>query len=284
MTDSKTRRRTKLLAAAAAVTMMAAAFTMQAAAHDKQEIERDALAWMDQTAAAAGTDLEAFKGLFGAGISEDTIQSYFYEDWSNYTGKDQHFATLVIDADPYFYVDITSAICSGTYPDTSVEYSDWAGAFQYNEAGTFVCTGSDDAINAINEKYFDVLPSGMKEASQNGRNCTEFDAYKFWYLDSSHVVQGALDASLRYAWQDEEGNLWLALLAYNGTGANRSFTSIHLTLKDDVLGTVYDGGLDGFSLMNGQNTLKVYQIPFSEVLTGTGVWGSMNSHVSTDNL
>ena len=262
----------------------AAAFSMQISARDAQDVESDVLAWMDQAIANAGSNYDAFRALYTSNSPEDTVQSDFSTDWSRYTGKDQHFATVVIDADPYYYVDITSAICAGSYPDTHSEYSDWGVAFRYEDENTLKADFSEEALAVLNEHFFDILPDGMADAHNNGRNATEFNASRYWYMNSNHVVHGSLDTLLKYAWQDEEGNLWVALLASNGTDANRAFNSITLTLADDALGTVYEGSLDGFTLMNVQNTLKVYQIPYSEVRTGTETWGSMNYSIDTTNM
>ena len=248
-----------------------------------EEIETEAIAIMDQLAAAGGRDYNLFRSFYMDDTDESIVKADYERNWSDYTERDQHFATLVAEADPYYFVDITSAINVGAYPDFSADYTDWTLFFEDTENGLKI-TYSQECSDRLNELFYDVIPEECGQAGVNGRNATQFNTSSYWYRNNEHVVEGPLIEMLKFAWQDEEGNLYLCFMLSNGTGANRGYSSFYVTLTDDVLGPVYEGDVYGqevqgsFSVMNGKNQIVICKIDASEVLTGTETWGSMTYH------
>ena len=252
-------------------------------AKTNSEVEAEAVALWDRMAAAAGTDYDEFRSCYTDDSNEDGIMSDFEFDWSNYTGKDQHFATVIAAADPYYYINVTSAICAGSYPNAHNEFANWAVLMEDTEDGLKSCLSQEKGEKANQEFDFGaVYPEGCLEASNYGRNATEFNNSMYWYMNPDNVIWGPLCENLKFAWQDEEGNLYFAILVNNGSGGNRYYTSMTLTLTDDALGTVFDGELTDnvvegtLSIMNGKNELLICKVDSAEVLTGTQTWGSMN--------
>lgn len=251
--------------------------TQQTGTRSRQEVEAAAMDIMNKMFTYAGNDYDAFTDLYTE-TPEEIIQSDYNADYSDFTQKDQHFVTLVCSKDDYYRVDYTAAICAGFYPDYRTNYMSSGLVLKDTEEGWKIDFGNT-AVEQINSAYMDTYPDGLLDAYNAGRNASEFDSYIHWNYNPQNVVKGDLAVKLKYMWQDENMDLHLVLLYANGTGANRSVYNTKVTVTDDTLGTVFDGYVDDFVIMNGSNALREYVIPGDQVLTGTQTWGNMSSHV-----
>lgn len=261
------------------------------------EIEQMAVEWMDKAVSLAGgtgassiyegSGYDEFSKLFDASVKDSMIQ-YFYDgsyDYSWYTGKDQHFASVVASAYPYYQIDVVSAICAGQYPDYHTQTSSFGieNFVMTDEGLKYTVYPSDtDIQQKLNESFASILPDGYKDAWDAGRNVGHtYDNYGTWHVNPAHCVWGSLDINVAYEWIDEEGNLCIAFNLANGTGGNRSIYNFSYTLTSDKAGTIYDGSVDGsWTIMDGRNELEYFVIPASQVQHAADEWGGLNNHLS----
>lgn len=254
-----------------------------------EEIEAEVIALIDQLSSAAGMDWNLLSSLYAENYDEQLMIADYEADWSCYTGRDQHFATVICAKEPYYAVDISSAICSGYYPNIHYELSDWDYLFKDTEDGLKICDDTE-GVEQISEKMYELLPSGALEADESGRNASEFNSNVYWFVPGDRTVNGALVEMIRYAWQDEDGNLCFSFILANGTGGNRSFSSFRITMTDSELGTVYEGDVTdkvvngSFSVMDGACQMVTCRIDSSQVQTGTQKWGSLNVNIHHTNI
>ena len=281
-------RNVKMITGAAVIALCLGAAGGSAFAKTNGEIEAEVLEFMDSFTSAAGDDYAAFRAFYDEDFPEEGIESDFASDWTPYTEGGQHFVTVVAAAPPYYYVDITSANCEGTYPEFSSQQNDWGMLCEDTGSGLLL-SSSEEGYDLVNENPEAIYPSGLLEAGSGDRNRALFDNTIYWYMDETHVVEGALLDSLRFAWQDEEGNLYLSFILANGTGESREFTKFYVTLKDSAQGTVFEGDLTGsavegsFALENGKNALVTCKVDAADVQTGTQKWGTLSCDIQSEH-
>ena len=251
-----------------------------------EELKEESLAlWQNLAESAVSGDYDSFRALY-KDTDEEAIQGDYSYDFNLDLGMDQRYAIIIARSEPYYYVQILSAMCAGTFPNTQYQDS-WYNLVMEETVDGLRITYNEEVINRLTEYANDAIyPEDMLDALSCGRNCTEMNV-PYLHCDPGCVISGAFFENLAFAWQDEEGNLMLGLMSANGSGGNRAYNSINIELTDDNLGTIYSGDVIGKSvdgncmIANNTNKILYFKIPYNEVQTGTSQWGSM--HCSFNN-
>lgn len=246
----------------------------------QEEIITAADALLTRYWACRGVDWDAFSTLY-TNTPEDVVRADF-ENALSIDAYDSVVYTTVVSADPYYLVNATYYIVTGTHPNTHMSSDTYNIVF--SRAGdVWSMDYSEAAIDAINESSNNdsrLYPKQYMDALMAGRNGCAFASYNYMYCDSKSVYQGCSNGEIKFACQDEEGNLLVWLWFANGTDANIYYTNADVTLTDDALGVIVDtSGSIGLPLKSMSSTLYLVTIPAEQVLTGTGQWGAVSSHL-----
>lgn len=227
---------------------------------------------------ANAEDYDSFAALYSD--TEDTdIETCYNTEYP--AESDGVNVVLIASADDHYYVGITDYTVEGTFPDSSASSNNYTMTVVQSDDGDWTFTVDEE----IDDYIFttDQIPDDMADAVDEEYNYAWFDPDNYMYLDDSYVYTGVADSAIKFAWQDEDGNLSLAIWLMNGTDENISFNeSTTLTLVDDELGEILS--LDDYeidTIVNANSsTVLIVTIDAEEVSTGTDTWsGSLSASI-----
>lgn len=232
-----------------------------------------------------GTDYEAFSALY-RNTPEESIQSAFNSGVSVDQCDQACYIPVVMDGQ-YAYVDCVYYIVSGHYPDTHMDSWYWTIPMSWKD-GAWKIDNGEEAIAAINALILnnpEIYPQGLLDASADGRNGTVFND-NMMYLDRGAVYQGHSNGAVRFAWQEEDGSVTVALWLANGTEENIYYKTYTLSITDENLGEVVNiqKASLGVSVRAGTSVLQLVNIPADQVQTGTAAWGALSTHLTVSSI
>ena len=197
--------------------------------------------------------------------------NYTSTEYYNICGDGKTFATGIL-----------SSLVSGQYPDTkSMKYTIYLG-ITYTD-GKWGIVNSEEGTSKINEMLINNFPTEVKDARENGRNCTRFETFDLTWLDPTVVIPGTLDASVYLAWQNEDGSVGILVNVKNGTDEIRSINSIDVTLTDESLGEILYVERTGEMIEPKRSRNYTITVDPADVKTGTETWTQISAHVHTSN-
>ena len=181
----------------------------------------------------------------------------------------------------HYVIDMTNYIVSGEYPNYHCDNQHYAFCISYVD-GEWKLDYSEETVKKLNEQMINdptIYPSEMAEAYNAGRNAFLFGNYMF--MDSSAVYEGSLNTEIKQVWQDEEGNVTITIWVVNGTDENHYMNITDIQLTDDQMGEIVnmtDINSD-ISIKSMSSAVYSFEVPASQVKTGTQKWNTVNSHV-----
>lgn len=231
--------------------------------------------------AYAGTDSEAFAALY-RDTSEDVIQSDYEAEWPSEANSDKQNYVIINSSGNYYAVGVSDYAVSGTYPDSSVTYTN-STLLLSQEEGEWCLDYSDACRTAVNENFNSaVYPNEMVEAAEAGRSTTIFDESNYMYLDSLSTYEGALYKTVKFAWQNEDGSVTIGVWVANGTDEDITIASAdYIILTDSELGEIVNiSGTINETVKAGYNAMIYLTADADEVSSGTETWSDVQADYS----
>lgn len=226
----------------------------------------------------AGKDYEAFSNLF-RNTPEETIRSEYAVNWQAWDEYEKQNFVVVCRNENLFFVNVVHYIVAGTHPDTSMKSDCWNMCISY-EKGAWKFDYSENAANSLD--ISGAYPEGYAKAAEQGRNAVSFAEKNRMFLDESAVYEGCTYFDVKFAWQDENGNLHVAVWFANGTNKNLAYNRCKITLtnSNDELIAELDGNPD-LIVKAHSSKYAIYMFPAEDVSTGTEAWGSVHASWSS---
>lgn len=226
----------------------------------------------------AGKDYEAFAALF-RNTPEETINDEFWVDWKKWDNFDKQNYIVVCREGNLFVVNVVHYIVGGKHPDTSMKSDCWNMCLSY-EKGEWKLDYNEAAVQGLD--VTSTYPPGYWGAAEQGRNAVTFAVSNRMFLDESAVYEGCTQTEVKFAWQDEDGKLHVAVWFANGTNSNLSYYKCKITLtngNDERIAELV--GDPNLILKAHSSRLITFVFPAEDVLTGTEAWGSVHVHSNT---
>lgn len=228
---------------------------------------------------AKSNDFEQAKSLF-RNTSEDEMQRAFAVAKDYLEPLDKTIIQVVGAEGDYYCMCLYEYIVTGIYPNTHISSRWHTLAISYKD-GLWLIDLSEDWQAAFADKVF--APDRCEVAYRAGRNIAEFAVANYMWMDESLVYDGCSNNEIKFAWQNEDGSVDVAIWFANGTPNNIMYTKINeLSISSKDYGTVISvkNADINFPLKAMTGALKIYNIPAEQVKTGTKTWGSLSSHLN----
>lgn len=234
---------------------------------------------MDQYWTTVGTDWNAFSSLYRD--TDSTVIQSDYDSGVLIDGYDSVAYTLVASADPYYWVNVTYYIVTGSHPNTHMS-ADSFNIIVSRDGNSWYFNLSEQAANAVNEASTDnpaLYPDAFLAAAKAGRNAATFSSYNYMYCNPTSIYEGCSNSEVKFACQNEEGNVLIYLWLANGTDQNIYYTTADISLTDDNLGTIVAVSEVSVNLpvKAKYGALYLLTIPSDQVATGTSAWGRVGA-------
>ncbi len=219
---------------------------------------------LNKMAEYSQTDYASFANLF-RNTDEETIKSLFNQ---------------VYKIDNYYAISGTYYNVAGKHPNTKLESLNYNFVISF-ENGEWKAEENEETESYLNSLLLtstNVYPEDLMKSFNNGLNATSFDAGCCMYLDKNAVFEGCTHTSVKFAWQDSDGNLYVDLWFANGTDSPIYYKTCTVSLTDDSYGKICNVSTDiNTSLKPHGSMMYTVMVPASYVMTGNAVWGEVNS-------
>ena len=248
---------------------------------DDQIVEEAELIMDHLKDAADHEDYDAFEAYFD-GKNEEDIRAIYKSFVEGCLDKYDQFEGLVIDQiDDVYVVSLNYYIVSGTHPNTHIEKQSFVLELE-EKNGEFKIVSDENKLERNNKQMLkdDIYPEELVASCQAGRNISVFNGNNFMYLNNDLVYKGTTNAEVKFASQNEDGSVELGVWITNGTEQNIYYTSGHVILEDEQLGTILEANLDfEESVKSMSSTMMYFTISADQIMTGTAVWNLVNAHI-----
>ena len=223
-------------------------------------------------------DNTQFAALFEDGADAQTVQDQLQavkSSLADLKGLDSHSDLCFFDPtqdstqSPYYFA---VALC-----DYDVDASGAAAWYSTLMRLAKYPSGWKASVIPAGELLARQYPEAFRSAQSAGRNAVDLYPSFALRFASGASFRGALYALPNLAWQEENGDLCVALWIANGTETSKWCDSIDLIMTDTGLGKIASVNVPvQVALVGGQSELLTCTVPASHVSGGTDAWTSVN--------